>query len=157
MIVVTHDREIARHARRVIVLRDGNILRDTTGLSTLPPPTAHVTKRRTVRLLSGPSSWPGSPPPGRPDINITLPRDVNSQFRAKTVRRGDVALVVNSTGTVQPVLSVQVGAFVSGPIQKVCVDFNDKVKRTSSAQIDPRTYVAAVAHERRPWPMRRPT
>ena len=56
--------------------------------------------------------------------------------------------MVNSTGTVQPVLSVQVGAFVSGPIQKVCVDFNDKVKKDQVlAQIDPRTYVAAEAHE----------
>ena len=56
--------------------------------------------------------------------------------------------MVNSTGTVQPVLSVQVGAFVSGPIQKVCVDFNDKVKKDQIlAQIDPRNYVAAEAHE----------
>jgi len=29
IIVVTHDVEIARHARRVIVLRDGNVLCDT--------------------------------------------------------------------------------------------------------------------------------
>ena len=67
----------------------------------------------------------------------------------KAVHRGDVTLVVNSTGTVQPVLSVQVGAFVSGPIQKVCVDFNDKVKKDQIlAQIDPRNYKAAEAHER---------
>ena len=45
------------------------------------------------------------------------------------IRRGDITLVVNSTGTVQPVLSVQVGAFVSGPVEKVIVDFNDRVKR----------------------------
>ena len=34
---------------------------------------------------------------------------------------------VPSTGTVQPVQSVQVGAFVSGPIKTVHVDFNAKV------------------------------
>ena len=77
-------------------------------------------------------------------------RSASGQFRTKAVRRGDVTLVVNSTGTVQPVLSVQVGAFVSGPIQKVCVDFNDKVKKDQIlAQIDPSNYVAAEAHEQR--------
>ena len=45
------------------------------------------------------------------------------------VQRGDVQSVVNSSGTVQPVQSVQVGSFVSGPIRDVCVDFNDKVKK----------------------------
>jgi len=75
-------------------------------------------------------------------------RSVSGLYRTKTVRRGDVNEVVNSTGTVQPVLSVQVGAFVSGPIKKVCVDFNDKVKKEQTlAVIDPRTYVSAVAHE----------
>jgi len=75
-------------------------------------------------------------------------RSANGLFRSKTVRRGDVKQVVNSTGTVQPVLSVQVGAFVSGPIQKVCVDFNDKVKKGQTlAVIDPRTYEYAEAHE----------
>jgi HlyD family secretion protein len=74
-------------------------------------------------------------------------RNAGGPFRMKAVRRGDVTMLVNSTGTVQPVLSVQVGAFVSGPIQKVCVDFNDKVKKDQVlAQIDPRTYVAAEAH-----------
>ena len=85
-------------------------------------------------------------------------RSASGQYRTKAVRRGDVKLAVNSTGTVQPVLSVQVGAFVSGPIQMVCVDFNDKVKKDQVlAQIDPRTYVAAEAHEARPWPMPSPT
>ena len=75
-------------------------------------------------------------------------RTTGDQFRTKPVRKSDVTYVVNSTGTVQPVLSVQVGAFVSGPVQNVLVDFNAKVKKGQLlAQIDPRNYKAAVAHE----------
>ena len=53
-------------------------------------------------------------------------------FRQATVSRGEITSVVNSTGTVQPVLNVQVGSFVSGPIQTVYVDFNDRVKKDQS-------------------------
>jgi HlyD family secretion protein len=75
-------------------------------------------------------------------------KNFSSQFRTRPVNRGDVMLAVNSTGTVQPVLSVQVGAFVSGPVQAVKVDFNDRVKKDQLlAVIDPRTYKAGVAHE----------
>jgi HlyD family secretion protein len=71
-----------------------------------------------------------------------------SAYRTSPVRRGDVKLIVSSTGTVQPVLSVQVGSFVSGPIQKVFVDYNARVKKGQIlAQIDPRIYKAASAHE----------
>jgi HlyD family secretion protein len=70
-------------------------------------------------------------------------------FRTAPARRGDAAVSVNSTGTVQPVLSVQVGAFVSGPVQKVFVDFNDRVKQGQIlAQIDPRTYLAGEDQEK---------
>ena len=72
-------------------------------------------------------------------------RSTAGQFRMKAVRRGDVKLVVRSTGTVQPVLSVQIGAFVSGPIQSVYVNFNDKVKKGQIlAQIDPTLFQATV-------------
>jgi HlyD family secretion protein len=43
------------------------------------------------------------------------------------VSRGRVETVVNSTGTVKPVHTVSVGAFASGPIEKVLVDYNSKV------------------------------
>jgi HlyD family secretion protein len=53
--------------------------------------------------------------------------------------------VVNSTGEVKPVLSVTVGSFVSGPIIRLHVDFNDRVKKDQLlAEIDPRIYIAAV-------------
>src|SRR5262249_4719750 len=60
-----------------------------------------------------------------------------------------VVAVVNSTGTVKPVQTVLVGAFVSGPISKVLVDFNDEVKKGDLiAQIDRRLYEANVARDR---------
>jgi HlyD family secretion protein len=73
---------------------------------------------------------------------------VSAAFRTAPISRGTVQLTVNSTGTVQPVQSVQVGTFASGPIQKVYVDFNSHVKAGEIlAEVDPRTYKANVARE----------
>jgi HlyD family secretion protein len=69
-------------------------------------------------------------------------------FRTAKVDTGDIVSVVNSTGTVKPVLSVSVGAFVSGPITELNVDFNDPVKAGDiMARIDPALYDAAVARD----------
>ena len=69
-------------------------------------------------------------------------------FREAEVSKGDITLVVNSTGTVQPVLRVQVGSVVSGPIVELKVDFNDRVtKGQLLAKIDPRIYEAAKARD----------
>jgi HlyD family secretion protein len=67
------------------------------------------------------------------------------QFLTAKVSRGRVETVVNSTGTVKPALSVSVGAFTSGPIKEVLVDFNSKVKKGDTlALIDPRLTKAVV-------------
>lgn len=55
--------------------------------------------------------------------------DPASLYRTMTVRRGDICSEVCSSGKVQPVSSVQVGAFVSGPITEIKADFNDRVKK----------------------------
>ena len=69
-------------------------------------------------------------------------------YREAAVARGEIVSVVNSTGTVQPVLRVQVGSFVSGPIEELYADFNDEVKKGQLlAKIDPRIYQAAVARD----------
>jgi HlyD family secretion protein len=52
-----------------------------------------------------------------------------SPYRTMPVKRGKIQLTVNSSGTVQPVQSVQIGSFASGPIRKVHADYNDKVKK----------------------------
>lgn len=69
-------------------------------------------------------------------------------FRTAAIVRGDLVSVVNSTGTVQPVKSVQVGAFVSGPIESADVDFNSEVKKDQIlARIDQRTFLANIARD----------
>lgn len=70
-------------------------------------------------------------------------------YRQAKVSRGDIIAVVNSTGTVEPVLSVHVGSFVSGPIIELHAGFNDEVKAGDIlAKIDPRIYDANVARDR---------
>lgn len=71
------------------------------------------------------------------------------KWRTEEVVEGDIISVVNSTGTVKPVLQVSVGSFVSGPIQALHVEFNQEVKKGDlMAEIDPRIYAANVARDR---------
>lgn len=61
------------------------------------------------------------------------------------IESGDITRYVNSTGTIQPVLSVSIGSFVSGPIVELNVDFNDEVKAGEVlARVDPRLFKANV-------------
>lgn len=69
-------------------------------------------------------------------------------FRQAEVVEGDIVSVVNATGTIQPVLRVSVGSFVSGPVKEIRVDYNSEVKKGDLlATIDPRIYEAAVARD----------
>lgn len=59
---------------------------------------------------------------------------------------GSITKSVSATGTVNPVVTVQVGTYVSGPITRLYVDFNSPVKaRELMAKIDPRPFEAQVA------------
>ncbi|WP_228526978.1 efflux RND transporter periplasmic adaptor subunit [Noviherbaspirillum soli] len=59
--------------------------------------------------------------------------------------RGTIAPVVISSGTVNPVTTVQVGTYVSGVIQTISCDFNTRVKAGQlCAKIDPRPYQSLV-------------
>lgn len=51
------------------------------------------------------------------------------KYLTAKVSRGRVETVVNSTGTLKAVRTVSVGAFTSGPIAEVKVDFNSVVKK----------------------------
>jgi HlyD family secretion protein len=62
-----------------------------------------------------------------------------------TAARGDVIRTVVTTGSVNPVVTVQVGSYVSGPIKSLHCDFNTKVKAGQlCAKIDPRNYQVAL-------------
>src|SRR2546429_8135476 len=65
-------------------------------------------------------------------------------FTAK-VERGDIHDVVEATGTINAVITVQVGSQVSGTISKLFVDFNSRVhKGDLVALIDPALFKGAV-------------
>lgn len=85
---------------------------------------------------------------GYPYLQVYLKNRNKASYRVAPLVIGDIALVVNSTGTIQPVRRVQVGSFASGPIEKLHVDFNAKVKKKQLlAEIDPRIYKANVERD----------
>src|SRR5438874_1238748 len=68
-----------------------------------------------------------------------------SPYVTAPVDRGPIAARVTATGTVNPVTTVQVGTYVSGPIQAITVDFNSPVRRGQLlAKIDPRPFQVKV-------------
>jgi HlyD family secretion protein len=65
------------------------------------------------------------------------------------VTRGTIARTVTSTGTVNPELTIIVGSYVSGVIQRLQCDFNTQVKAGQvCAQIDPRPYQTVVDQDK---------
>src|SRR5258707_11103202 len=72
-------------------------------------------------------------------------RSTTSQFQNATVTRGSITQAVTATGTLNPVVNVQVGSQVSGNIAKLFADFNSDVKTGQVvAQIDPALFQATV-------------
>jgi HlyD family secretion protein len=68
-----------------------------------------------------------------------------SNYQTANVTRGPITQLVTATGTLNPVVNVQVGSQVSGNIQKLFADFNSQVKAGQTvAQIDPMLFQAAV-------------
>jgi HlyD family secretion protein len=74
----------------------------------------------------------------------TPPRYLTAQ-----VERGQITMTVNATGTVNAVVTVQVGSQVSGIIQKLFVDYNSPVKEGQIiAQLDPAPLETRVSQAR---------
>jgi HlyD family secretion protein len=78
---------------------------------------------------------------------VYLNGDQKAPVRYKTakIERGTVTQAVTATGTINPVITVQVGSQVSGIIKALSADFNSVVKAGQVvAQIDPAPFQAAV-------------
>lgn len=71
------------------------------------------------------------------------------QYKTALVDRGPITAIVTATGTVNPVVSVQVGSQVSGTITQLMVDFNSVVtKGQVLALIDQQPFKARVSQAR---------
>lgn len=66
-------------------------------------------------------------------------------YRTQVVDRGDVVRAVTATGGLQPLVTVDVGSTVSGPVKSVEADFNAQVKAGQVlARLDPQTFQTRV-------------
>src|SRR5205807_4490451 len=67
------------------------------------------------------------------------------QYYTAKVEKGDISQVVQATGTINAVTTVQVGSQVSGTIAKLFADFNTQVTKDQVvAQIDPAIFRAQL-------------
>jgi HlyD family secretion protein len=78
-------------------------------------------------------------------IAFGLNRTVQTEHFTAKVERGDINDAVEATGTINAVITVQVGSQVSGTIAKLNVDFNSRVhKGDIVALIDPALFKGAL-------------
>jgi HlyD family secretion protein len=76
-------------------------------------------------------------------------RQLPVRYLTARVERGRIAATVNATGTVNAVVTVQVGSQVSGNIQQLFVDYNSPVTEGRIiAQIDPASFATRVSQAR---------
>ena len=70
-------------------------------------------------------------------------------YRTAPVERGEIVATTVATGTLNPVITVQVGSQISGMVQHLYADFNSAVKRGQLiARIDPELFEARASQAR---------
>lgn len=68
-----------------------------------------------------------------------------SQYLTSAVTRGPVVRTLTTTGAVDPVITVEVGAYVSGTLESCSCDYTTQVKAGQlCAKMDPRPYQVVV-------------
>ncbi len=82
------------------------------------------------------------------EARASAPADA-AHFLTATIQRGPLEQVVTVTGSLRPVETVEVGSQLAGQIDRLLVDFNDKVRQGDPlAIIDQRSYITKVAGAR---------
>jgi HlyD family secretion protein len=75
----------------------------------------------------------------------TVSRPAPPPYATTAVTRGDVVTTITASGSVNPVVVVQVGTYVSGTIVTLSCDYNTRVhKGQLCAKIDPKPYQIVV-------------
>lgn len=78
---------------------------------------------------------------------VGLHWDKSVQYQFVALKKGTIESTITSTGTLCPVTQVQVGTQVSGTINKVLVDFNDKVRKGEIIAILDSSLLCVAVHE----------
>jgi HlyD family secretion protein len=82
-------------------------------------------------------------------LGLFRQKAADSEYFFGPIERGTIRNVVNATGTVQAVVTVQVGSQVSGQVLALYADFNSVVKRGQLlAKIDPRNFEAQLENSK---------
>ena len=72
-------------------------------------------------------------------------RAAPSRYLMTAVTQGDVVTTITASGSVNPVVVVEVGTYVSGTIETLSCDYNTRVhKGQLCAKIDPKPYQVVV-------------
>lgn len=75
-------------------------------------------------------------------------RQSDAQFLSAPIERGSISQVVTATGTLQALVTIQVGTQLSGQISEVFSDFNDEVRKDQPlAQLDTKSFEARLFFE----------
>lgn len=72
-----------------------------------------------------------------------------AEYITREIQRGDIIKSISATGTIQPLVTVQVGSQVSGTIAALFADFNSVVKKGQIiAKLDPAIFQAQLEQAR---------
>ena len=79
----------------------------------------------------------------------TMGRESATHYVTRQISRGPIVRAVTTSGTVNPVITVQIGTYVSGVIEARYCDYNTQVKKGQiCAKVDPRPYQVVVDQDR---------
>ncbi|HEY3694544.1 efflux RND transporter periplasmic adaptor subunit [Phenylobacterium sp.] len=74
------------------------------------------------------------------------PKAPKDPYRTAALEQGSVTRSVSASGSLEALVTVEVGSQISGQIRKVLVDFNDDVRKGQVlAELDPQTYQSRLA------------